>query len=118
MTASLELPTGVRTIRIGHIAPGVTEADLRGLFVAFGRVLTHSRPVDPTTGRPGDFVLVQLTDPGATRAQAALNGRLVKGQRVDCERTSVGRPRTPSACEVGASSARALAVHRPCVPGR
>lgn len=80
MAAPIELSSSVRTLRVGNIAPGVTEADLRGLFVAFGRVLTHARPVDPSTKRPGDFVLVQLADPGATRAQAALNGRLVKGQ--------------------------------------
>ena len=93
MTAPLELPSSVRTIRVGNIAPGVTEADLRGLFVAFGRVLTHARPVDTTTGRPGEFVLLQLADPGATRAQAALNGRLVKGKQLTVSTFASDAPR-------------------------
>lgn len=98
MTAPVEHSSRVRTLRVENIATGVTEADLRGLFVAFGRVLTHPRPIDATTGRPGDFVLVQLADPGAMRAQAALNGRLVKGQplMVSALATHGPAPRPPA----------------------
>lgn len=70
----LSIATDRRRIRIGDLSPRITEMDLRGLLVAFGSVLAFRRPVDTVTRRPGDVALIDMADPGATRAVAALHG--------------------------------------------
>jgi hypothetical protein len=70
----LSIATDRRRIRIGDLSPRITEMDLRGLLVAFGSVLAFRRPVDAVTRRPGDVALIDMADPGATRAVAALHG--------------------------------------------
>lgn len=72
--ARLSIATDRRRIRIGDLSPRITEMDLRGLLIAFGSVLAFRRPVDVITRRPGEVALIEMADPGATRAVAALHG--------------------------------------------
>lgn len=76
----MQLSTDIRTIRIVNVATDATEADLRGLLLGWGPILSLSRPLDAESGRAGPVVLVTMADPGASRARAALNGRILKGQ--------------------------------------
>lgn len=70
--------TDVRTIRIGDLARGVTEADLRGLMLAYGSIRSYTRPVDQVTKRVADFAFIEMQEPGASRAVAKLHGQLFR----------------------------------------
>ena len=74
----MQLSTSMRTIRIGDLRQDVTESDVRGLLAAFGPTHAYTRPADLITKRPGDFALITMNDPGATRAVAALHGRVFR----------------------------------------
>lgn len=74
----MQLSTSMRTIRIGDLRRDVTEADVRGLLAAFGPTYSFTRPADVVTKQPGDFALITMNDPGATRAVAALHGRVFR----------------------------------------
>lgn len=74
----ITVSTAIRRIRLGDLGPGATESDIRGLLLTFGPVRSYERPLDPVTRRPSDFAMVEMQDPGATRAMAALHGRVFR----------------------------------------
>ena len=67
-------------IQIGNIASGAAEVRLRALFLAYGRVISYERPLDPATGRPGAFVFVEMPSAEAAVAARALNGHDFSGK--------------------------------------
>lgn len=83
MPVDLQVSIALRRIRIGGLGPAITEADLRGLLMAFGPVRSYTRPLNPETSRPDHVAFVGMTDPGATRAVAGLTGRMLRGHLLD-----------------------------------
>jgi len=95
-----------RRIHINNLGPTMTEAQLRGLFLAYGAVISFSRPLDATTGRPGASAYIQMAQAEAETAAAALNGHQVRGEPLGVNVTNPvvdwapaldRRPRSPSA---------------------
>lgn len=80
MHAEIHVSTAMRRIRIGELAKTTTEADLRGLLTRFGSIHSYVRPLTPKTRRPGEVVFVEMSDPGATQAAAALGGQVLRGR--------------------------------------
>lgn len=80
MHADVHVSTATRRIRIGEVAKTTTEADLRGLLARFGSIRSYVRPLDPKTKRPGEVVFVEMSEPGATQAAAALGGHVIRNR--------------------------------------
>lgn len=80
MHAEIHVSTAMRRIRIGEVAKTTTEADLRGLLTRFGSIRSYVRPLAPNTRRPGEVVFVEMSEPGATQAAAALGGQVLRGR--------------------------------------
>lgn len=78
MQTDVHISTAIRRIRFSELAKTTTEADLRGLLTRFGPIRSYLRPLDPKTNRPGEVVFVEMADPGATRAAAALGGQALR----------------------------------------
>ena len=84
-----------KRLYVGNLAYGVTESDLRDLFVEAGQVTEAKIVLDRDTGRPRGFGFVEMDSEGAaTKAISALNGREVQGRALNvkeaAERTSGG----------------------------
>jgi len=74
----------VKNIFVGNLDFAATEAAVRSLFEAYGRVERVSMVADRDTGRPRGFAFVEMTDPGeADRAIAALNGHELDGRALN-----------------------------------
>jgi len=74
-STQITVSTAIRRIRVGDLGPRTTEADVRGLLLAFGPIRSYRRPLDRVTRRPSDFAMVEMQDPAATNAVRALHGR-------------------------------------------
>jgi RNA recognition motif-containing protein len=72
-------PVRLQLIQIGNLASRALELPLRSLFLAFGKVHSYYRPVDPRTGRPGPTAYIEMERGNADAAIAALNGQEVGG---------------------------------------
>lgn len=75
-STQITVSTAIRRIRVGDLGPRTTEADVRGLLLAFGPIRSYRRPLDRVTRRPSDFAMVEMQDPAATNAVRALHGRI------------------------------------------
>lgn len=68
---------------IRNLARSVTEADVREMFEAYGRVQSCSLVMDKQTGTSKGFGFVEMPKPGeAKAAMKNLNGKLVAGQKI------------------------------------
>jgi hypothetical protein len=70
----------LQRVQIGNLAAAATEAQLRGLFLVYGKLVSFERPLDLNTGRPGAFVYVEMASSAAVAAIAALNGHVIGGK--------------------------------------
>lgn len=81
-------PERLQRVQIGNLARAATEAQLRGLFLVFGKLISFERPLDLDTGRPGAFVYIEMAAPDAAAAIAALNGHVIGGEALAVTATS------------------------------
>ena len=107
----------MKTIYAGNLPFSATDAEISDLFALYGPVQGVSRILDRQTGLPRGFAFIQMDDPDADRAIAALNGQLFGGRRIQVneaqplqERSGEykDRPRRPRSYEGGSDNG-----HRP-----
>lgn len=68
---------------IRNLARSVTEADIREMFEAYGRVHSCSLVMDKQSGGSKGFGFVEMPRPGeAKAAMKNLNGTIVAGQKI------------------------------------
>jgi len=69
---------------VGNLAYRLTEDELRAVFEEFGTVASCSIITDKVTGQSRGFGFIDMPDDAeAKRAMAALNGRNVKGRKIE-----------------------------------
>jgi RNA recognition motif-containing protein len=68
------------TIYVGNLPFSATEQDLRTVFEAHGDVLSVCIVTDRETGRPSGFGFVEMAEPAANAAIAALDGSPLQGR--------------------------------------
>ncbi len=91
-------------IYVGNLAMGVSEADLRETFQAFGEVRTASVIKDKFSGESRGFGFVEM--PNGAEAQKAislLNGKELKGRSA---KVNEAKPRTDGPRAGGAFGSR------------
>lgn len=84
-------------IYIGNLPYSVDEDELRGMFEAYGVVDSVNIIIDRELNRSKGFGFVEMPDDAkAKEAIAALDGKMVKGDRGDrAARVNEARPRKP-----------------------
>jgi cold-inducible RNA-binding protein len=70
----------VTKLYVGNLPFTANEATVRDLFAPHGDVETVSLISDRDTGKPRGFGFVQMSDDGAIKAVAALNGSQYAGR--------------------------------------
>jgi len=71
----------MKNLFVGNLPHSTTEAELRSLFEAHGKVERVSIVTDRDTGRSRGFAFVEMTDPSeADKATAALTGTELGGR--------------------------------------
>lgn len=88
----------MNNIRIGNLAPNVTEHHIRTIFAEHGAVERFKMMTDRGTGLPRGFGFIQMTnDADAERAILALNGRDINGKpvKLDQARPQIHRSSRP-----------------------
>ena len=74
----------MKKIFVGNFNFNTSEAELRSLFEAFGKVESVSLATDRKTGRVRGFGFVEMTnDEEAEKAMVALNGKDVGGRTLN-----------------------------------
>ena len=67
------------SIHVSNLPSTVTEDDLRALFSQHGTVQSISLPTDLSTGQRRGFGFINMPEPCAASAIAALNGQTLQG---------------------------------------
>jgi RNA recognition motif-containing protein len=68
---------------IRDLARSITEAEIREMFEAYGRVQSCTLVMDSKTGTSKGFGFVEMPRPGeAKAAMKNLNGKIVAGQKI------------------------------------
>jgi len=94
----------MQKIFVGNFAFTMTEAELRSLFEAHGRVESVTIVTDRDTGRSRGFAFVEMTENGeAEKAIAALNGMDSGGRPLT---VNVARPKADRDPRSGGGSDR------------
>ncbi len=88
MTNSTSSSAKLTRIRVGGLSPVATDAEVRALFDAYGRVVSYER-ASAGTGRGGAFAHLAMAPAEAEAAIAALHGHEVGGAPLQL---SVGGP--------------------------
>jgi cold-inducible RNA-binding protein len=73
----------MKNIFVGNLDSATTAAAVRCLFEPHGEVRNLKLMTDRDTGRFRGFAFVEMTDPEADRAIAALHENLVDGRHLD-----------------------------------
>jgi cold-inducible RNA-binding protein len=74
----------MKKLFVGNIPHSTSEAELRTLFEAHGKVEQVSMVTDRDTGRSRGFAFVEMSDTGeAEKAIAALNGQQLGGRALN-----------------------------------
>jgi RNA recognition motif-containing protein len=73
----------VKRIYVGNLPFDATETDIRALFEAHGMPESVSVITDPGSGRSRGFAFVEMNDPEADKAVAALNGTDLRGRSLN-----------------------------------
>jgi RNA recognition motif-containing protein len=73
----------LQRIQICNLEAGVSEAQIRALFLPHGRVVSYERPTAPESGRPGGYVYIEMDTEAADAAVQALNGSPAHGQPLE-----------------------------------
>ena len=72
----------MKRIYVGNLPFDATETDIRALFEAHGMPESVSVITDPGSGRSRGFACVEMNDPEADNAVAALSGTDLRGRSV------------------------------------
>jgi cold-inducible RNA-binding protein len=80
----------VRNIFVGNLDAGTTVATIRSVFETHGKVQTLKLMTDRETGLSRGFAFVEMMEPEAEHAIAALNGSTLDGRTVQVR---PGRPK-------------------------
>lgn len=76
---------------IRALARSITEADIREMFEAYGRVQSCALVLDKQTGTSKGFGFVEMPRPGeAKAAMKNLNGKVVAGQKIRVKKADPG----------------------------
>ena len=76
---------------IRALARSITEADIREMFEAYGRVQSCALVLDRQTGTSKGFGFVEMPRPGeAKAAMKNLNGKVVAGQKIRVKKADPG----------------------------
>jgi cold-inducible RNA-binding protein len=67
---------------IGNMPFSLGETELRELFSPHGEVTSANVIMDRDTGRPRGFAFIEMSDDGARKAMAALNGHEIDGRNL------------------------------------
>ena len=70
-------------IFVGHLNPNTTPEAIRALFEPLGTIRKFKLMTDRDTGLSRGFAFIEMMEPEADRAIAALNGRFVDGQAIE-----------------------------------
>ena len=81
-----------KSIYVGNLPWAATEDQVQALFAEFGDVLSVKLISDRETGRARGFGFVEMEDPGAAAAIAALDGKNFGGRTL---RVNEAQPREP-----------------------
>lgn len=80
---------------VGNLAWGVTNADLEGLFAAYGAVRSAEVIMDRETGRSRGFAFVEMeSQEGAQQAMQALNEHDFQGRKLTVNEARERSPRS------------------------
>ena len=84
----------MKSLYVGNLAYGTTEADLRAVFSPFGE-LVSVRIASDRAGRPKGFAFVEMADESAaSAAKESLKGTQLNGRTMDIvESTPPGKRR-------------------------
>lgn len=78
---------------IRNLARSTTEAELRALFEAYGKVQSCTLVMDPESGRSKGFGFVNMPKPGEAKAATkSLNGQEVAGSRIRVKKAEEAPP--------------------------
>jgi len=78
-------------ILVRNLSKGVTEKELLQVFLPFGRIKSLSLVIDRLTGKSKGFGFVDMpVDSEGAAAIKALNGKLIRGQKVRVKTTTQG----------------------------
>jgi RNA recognition motif-containing protein len=80
----------MKNIFVGNLKSSTTPESIRSLFRPLGTIRRFKLMTDRATGLSRGFAFVEMTEPEAGRAIAALDGRTVDGQAIQVRE---GRPR-------------------------
>ena len=80
----------MKTIFVGNLDFGTTAASIRSLFEPHGTVEDVKLITDRGTGASRGFAFVEMADPEASLAIAALDGTIVDGRAI---KVNEGRPK-------------------------
>jgi len=80
----------MKNIFVGNLHSGTTSEAIRSLFEPLGTVRKFKLMTDRDTGLSRGFAFIEMPDIEASRAIAALDGRLVDGQTIAVRE---GRPK-------------------------
>jgi cold-inducible RNA-binding protein len=80
----------MKNIFVGNLNSGTTPEAIRSLFEPIGTVRKFKLMTDKETGVSRGFAFVEMPEPEAGHAIAALNGRTVDGQTIEVRE---GRPK-------------------------
>jgi RNA recognition motif-containing protein len=73
----------LQCVQVGNVAAGVTDAQLRELFLPSGQIVSFERPLAQKTEEPGMFAYIEMASDEADVAIAALHGRVVNGSPLE-----------------------------------
>ena len=82
----------MKSIYVGNLPFSATEDEVRGLFAAYGEVLSVKIITDRETGRPRGFAFVEMGDADADAAIEGLADHDMGGRSL---KINVARPRAP-----------------------
>jgi len=82
----------MKSIYVGNLPFSATEDEVRGLFAAYGEVLSVKIITDRETGRPRGFAFVEMGDADADAAIEGLANQDMGGRSL---KINEARPRAP-----------------------
>jgi cold-inducible RNA-binding protein len=87
----------VKNIYVGNLDLKTTAASLRSFFEPVGTIHNLKLMVDRSTSLSRGFAFIEMADPEADQAIAALDGKLLEGRAIDVHeaRPKLHRPEAP-----------------------
>ncbi len=85
----------MKSIYVGNLPFSATEDEVRGLFAAYGEVLSVKIITDRETGRPRGFAFVEMGDADADAAIEGLANQDMGGRSLKINESRPRAPRPP-----------------------